>query len=73
MAHYRSAELDAALERDDLDGAIAVLRRDVPAIPLFEARVFAAVDARFCGGIPASATSWFWLSDLYPCAEGDSR
>jgi hypothetical protein len=46
-----------------------ILEADVPSLPLYELRMFAAVDTRFCGGEPRSATSWAWLADLRPCSE----
>ena len=46
---------------------LALLRDEVPAVALYELRLFAAIDARFCGGNPGSSSSWTWLADLYPC------
>ncbi len=70
-ARFRSEDLDSALASGDLDEAMEVLHRDVPAKPLFEMRAFAAVDAHFCGGTPTRAASWLWLADLHPCGEGE--
>ena len=67
-AGYDNPELIAAAERGDAAEMQRILEHDVPALPLYELRTFAAVDARFCGGQPRSATSWAWLADLRPCA-----
>lgn len=69
FAGYDSPELIAAAERGDAAEMQRILERDVPALPLYELRTFAAVDASFCGGQPRNATSWAWLVDLRPCAE----
>jgi len=71
VSHYNNPAFDEALADGDLDRAEAVLRRDIPVIPLYEMRTFAAIDARFCGGKPTSTRSWLWLADLRPCAEGE--
>ena len=66
---FSHSDYDAAYERNDLDAAQAILDREVPVTPLFEQRAFAAVDARFCGDVTPSATSWRWMADLHPCEE----
>lgn len=68
---WRNKIFDAALDRHDEAEAARVFAAEVPALPLFEFREFAAIDARFCGGQPTSTTSWRWLADLYPCEDGD--
>ena len=73
MTGFASAEYDAAVDRGDLITAQSILDRGVPATRLFDDRSFAAVDARFCGDVTASASSWLWLSELYPCEEGSPR
>jgi hypothetical protein len=41
---------------------------ELPALPLYEMRAFAAIDGRFCGGsTPERASSWAWLAELHPC------
>ena len=65
-----SAEYDAAVDRNDLAAAKEIVAREVPATRLFELRSFAAVDASFCGQVTPQASSWLWLSELYPCEEG---
>jgi hypothetical protein len=69
FAGYESEEFIAAAERGAAVEMQRILEHDVPALPLYEQRTFAAVDARFCGGEPRHATSWAWLAELYPCAE----
>lgn len=44
---------------------------EIPAVPLYEGRHFAAVDDRLCGGDPDRASSWEWLADLRPCDDED--
>lgn len=66
-AGYQSPAFIAAAERGDAAEMQRILEHDVPALPLYELRNFAAVDARFCGGKPTHTTSWAWLSELYPC------
>jgi hypothetical protein len=68
-AGYDSPDFIAAAERGDSAEMQRILEHDVPALPLYELRTFAAVDARFCGGQPSNAVSWAWLADLRPCAE----
>jgi hypothetical protein len=68
-AGYENPDFIAAAERNDVAEMQRILEHDVPALPLYELRAFAAVDARFCGGQPGSAVSWAWLADLRPCAE----
>jgi hypothetical protein len=68
-AGYDSPDFIAAAERGDAAEMQRILEHDVPALPLYELRTFAAVDARFCGGQPRNAISWAWLADLHPCIE----
>ncbi len=68
---YRNPELDRALADRDRDRALRILGRDLPILPLFEIRGFAAVDRAFCGGQPETAHSWRWMAELHPCAEGE--
>ena len=70
---FASPEYDAAVDRGDLAAAQTILDRELPATRLFELRSFAAVDSAFCGDVTPSASSWLWLSELYPCEEGPSR
>lgn len=60
---------DAALAADDHRAAQEIFEQEVPATILFEYRSFAAVDARLCGDVAPSSTSWRWIADLYPCEE----
>jgi hypothetical protein len=69
FAGYESHAFIAAAEHGDIDEMQRILEEDVPALPLYEMRTFAAVDARFCGGEPSKATSWAWLADLRLCSE----
>jgi hypothetical protein len=69
FAGYESPAFIAAAERGDATEMQRILEEDVPSLPLYEMRTFAAVDARFCGGEPTKATSWAWLADLHPCPE----
>lgn len=66
-AGYQSPAFIEAAERGDAAEMQRILEHDVPALPLYELRNFAAVDARFCGGEPKHTTSWAWLSELRPC------
>ena len=68
---YNVPSYDAALATARGAAARAMLRRDLPVIPLFQMREFAAVDTAFCGGRPQSPTSWKWLAELYPCDSKD--
>jgi hypothetical protein len=68
---FASEEFDAAMDRGDLASAKAILDREMPFTRLFESRTFAAVDEAFCGEVTPSSTSWLWLSELYPCEEGE--
>jgi ABC-type transport system substrate-binding protein len=61
--------LDAAVASGDLAAAQRILDRDLPVTLLFEHRKFAAVDARLCGDVTPSGSSWRWIADLYPCDE----
>lgn len=70
VSGYANSEYDAAVDRGDHAAARRILSRDLPGIPLFEARHFAAIDSRWCGGAPDQITSWLWLADLYPCEAG---
>ncbi len=54
---------------DSPDAAAQALAEQIPALPLYETRYFAAIDARFCGESPERATSWEWLADLYLCED----
>ncbi len=64
---FSSPDLDTAFARGDLDAAQRALDDLMPVTPLFENREFAAVDARFCGDVTPSASSWRWIADLVPC------
>ena len=70
---YTHAELAGALRAGDAATATQILAEDVPVLPLYENRQFAAVDTRFCGGAPSDQLSWLWLVDLYPCEQGAPR
>ena len=59
------------VDNGDLATAAEILRRDVPATPLYVMQEFAAIDSRFCGEVMPSITSWLWLADLRPCAPGE--
>ncbi len=69
FAGYESQAFISAAEHGDAAEMQRILEEDVPSLPLYEMRTFAAVDARFCGGEPTKATSWAWLADLHPCRE----
>lgn len=69
---YSSPEFEAAFARGEASSMQAILARDVPYVPLYEMREIAAIDARFCGGELKDRTSWLWLADLHPCAEGEA-
>ena len=69
LAGYESQAFVTAAEDGDPAEMQRILEADVPSLPLYEMRTFAAVDARFCGGKPTKATSWAWLADLRPCRE----
>jgi len=71
MTGFASAEYDAAVAAGDLAAAQEILDREVPCTPLYENRTFAAVDARFCGDVEPTESSWRWMADLYPCGEGE--
>lgn len=73
FAGYENHAFIAAAERGDAAAMQRILEEDVPSLPLYEMRTFAAVDARFCGGAPTTATSWAWLADLRPCREERAR
>jgi hypothetical protein len=64
---YDDPDFFAAAERGDAAEVQRILEHDVPALPLYQQRTFAAVDARFCGGQPRHETSWAWLAELRPC------
>ncbi len=65
-------DFEAAVDARDHVEALKILRDELPVLPLFEDRAFAAVDARFCGGAPETG-SWRWLADLHPCEEEGTR
>ncbi|GAB4558497.1 MAG: hypothetical protein Tsb0020_03540 [Haliangiales bacterium] len=66
VSSYASAAYAAAIESDDRVEIQSVLEDEVPIVPLYALRQFAAVDKRFCGGIPERATSWAWIAELRP-------
>lgn len=72
-AVYTNPALTRALHDGDEAAAIEILAEDVPVLPLYENREFAAVDTYFCGGVPSDQLSWAWLADLYPCPGGAPR
>ncbi len=69
--HWQSADFEAAMNAGDLVAARKVVSRELPGFVVVEPDLFAAVNARLCGGAPKSATSWAWLADLYPCQPGE--
>lgn len=72
FAGYESPAFTTAAGRGDAVEMERILESDVPSVPLYEMRTFAAVDTRFCGGTPERATSWAWLADLRPCGGEDA-
>lgn len=70
MTGFADPAFDAAVAAADLDRAQAILDREMPATPLYQLRGFAAIDARFCGKVEPSVTSWRWMADLRPCEDG---
>ena len=70
MTGFANKEYDTAVEGGDLATAQAILDREFPVTRLFELRSFAAIDSRFCGNVAPKASSWLWMSELYPCEEG---
>lgn len=73
LAEFHFLEnVEAEKEEDDEAFWRERIAEELPAIPLFEARYFAAIDASFCGGDPTRASSWEWLAELHPC-EGQTR
>ncbi len=66
VSSYASAAYGAALASDDRDAIQSVLEDEVPIVPLYALRQFAAIDKSFCGGIPERATSWAWIAELRP-------
>jgi ABC-type oligopeptide transport system substrate-binding subunit len=72
LSGYANPDYDAAYDRGDVDTLQTILDRDVPAVPLYVSRSFAAIDGSFCGDVVPSATSWRWMADLRPCQPGES-
>lgn len=70
FGHWQSADFEAAMDAGDLDAARKVVARELPGFVVGHFQVFAAVDARLCGGEPKSAMSWDWLAELHPCEGG---
>gem|GEM_PF-3708157 len=71
-ARYRNPAYDDAVAAGELDKARDILARDVPALPLFKMREFAAIDAKFCGDVNTrTSASWRWIADLRPCKRGE--
>lgn len=69
---YSNPDYDAAVAAGELAKARTILANDVPALPLFPTREFAAIDARFCGKVDTrTASSWRWIADLHPCKPGE--
>ncbi len=68
-ARFRQDNLAEVLKRGDNSEITAILHNEVPAVALYEIRLFAAIDARFCGGNPKTYSSWAWIADLYLCEE----
>jgi hypothetical protein len=69
MTGFASPPYDAAYAAGNLDEAGAILSREMPATVLYEWRMFAAIDSRFCGNVTPSYGSWRWMADLYPCKD----
>lgn len=67
LTGYSNQEYDAAFDRDDNAAMAEILARDVPLVPLYEPRDFAAIDGTLCGDVQPSSTSWRWIADLHPC------
>ncbi|WP_428266909.1 hypothetical protein [Haliangium sp.] len=70
---YDAPSFLEAVAAADEDRLRAVFEDEVPVLPLYESRQFAAVDQRFCGGQPQRLTSWKWIADLRPCARSPSE
>ncbi len=68
---YDSAEFRDAVSRGALQEADRILARDAPATPLYEMKMFAAVDKKLCGDVTPRADSWRWIADLRPCKDGE--
>ena len=73
MSGFADPEFDAAATAGDRTSAQAILDRAVPAAELYEMRSFAAIDARFCGDVTPSDTSWRWMADLHLCKNGEGK
>jgi len=72
LTGYANPEYDRAIANGDLELAKQLLDRDVPVVPLLHMRYFAVIDNRFCGNVHPTPTSWLWLADLRPCAQGET-
>lgn len=68
---FSDPTFDAAVGAGNLPAAQAILDRELPVTPLYEWRLFAAIDSRFCGKVAPSAISWRWMADLHPCEDGE--
>jgi len=68
---YSNPVFDAAVKRGAKAAAMRLLALDVPAVPLFEMRQFAAVDRSICGGRGATSVSWKWIAELRLCDEDE--
>ena len=73
MTGFADPDYDAAVRRDDLTQARAILDREVPATELYEVGTFAAIDARFCGDVTPNDTSWRWMADLHLCQNDEGQ
>ncbi|HKE16692.1 MAG TPA: ABC transporter substrate-binding protein [Kofleriaceae bacterium] len=73
MTGFADPDYDAAVRRQDLAQARAILDREVPATELYEVRTFAAIDARFCGDVTPNDTSWRWMADLHLCQNDEGE
>ena len=73
MTGFSDKEYDAAVGGRDFAKAESILDQQVPATALYELRTFAAIDARFCGDVTPSFSSWRWMADLHPCEDGERR
>src|SRR5690606_33879343 len=70
QSRYSNPEYDRAVAARRLDEARRILSRDVPALPLFEVRLLAALNTTVCGEVKAPwSVSWRWLAELYFCED----
>lgn len=69
FTNYDNPAFTGLVQRGDTAAARRILGHDVPVVPLYRNRAFAAIDTSFCGGEPSSVSAWDWLADLYPCED----